>query len=221
MATVYVPGVALTVLKGFIGTNPWAVTHHWQNGASITPWTQADLDLLCLTVFNAWGSALKGNTAVNVETHEVDGTDLTNASGVGSVYTHTPVFGLLSGGLQPSSLCMVVQNRIAARYRGGHPRSFWPVGTVSQFAGEALWSPTFVTSIANNVVSFVEAVRAPSYSFGSGVLNHVIPRYTYTMTDDPASHKWKRERTGLLSVNVVQSYFGVQKAGSQRKRLTP
>lgn len=221
MTFIPVPGVASTQLKGMIGTNPWVVTHHWRNGVSSTPWSQADLDLLCLTVYDAWGTSLKANTAVNVDTREVDGIDLTSSSGVGSVYTHTPVAGLLSGGLQPSSVCMVIQNRIAARYRGGHPRTFWPVGTVAQFSGEALWSPTFMTSITNNVVSFISAVRAASYSFGAGTLNHVIPRYTYNIVDDPTSHKYRRTRSGLLSVDTVQSYFAQAKVGSQRKRLSP
>lgn len=221
MATVYVPGVALTVLKGYFGSNPWAVTHHWRNATSTTPWTQADLDLLCLTVFNAWGTALKSQHCTIVDTREVDGTDLTNASGVGSVYTHAPVAGSKSGGANPSNICINVQNRIAARYRGGHPRTFWPAGGVLDMSGEANWGPSFTTSMANAVASFVNTVKAATFSFGTGSLNHVIPRYTYTITDDPAAHKYKRERQGLLSVDVVQSYFAVTKLGSMRRRLTP
>jgi hypothetical protein len=202
-----------------IGANPWAITFHWKNGSSTVPWTQADLDLLCLTTYNAVTSAWQANLCTNTNWTEVDGTDLTNAAGVGSVYTHAIVSGTLSSPFVPSGAAQVVQNRIAARYRGGHPRTFWPPANAANQANEYQWTTSRVGLMATAQTALVGSVRAASYSFGAGTLNHVIPRYTYSYTDDPVHHKWIRTRTGLLSVDVVQAYFGQTKIGSQRKRM--
>lgn len=221
MTFIPVPGVASTVLSGMIGTNPWAVTHHWKFGTSAAPWSQSDLDLLCLTVYNAWGTALKPQTGNNVDTRQVTGVDLTNTSGVGSLYTHAPVTGTNASPVEPSSTAVVVQNRIASRYRGGHPRTFWPAWTITQMANEHQWQASQLGTFNAAIVSFISAIIAAPYTGGVGGLEHVIPRYTYTYTNDPTHHKWLKERATLLNVYTVQSYFTVQQIGSQRRRLTP
>lgn len=221
MATVFVPGVAHTTLSGMIGVNPWAVTHHWKAGSSITPWTTADITLLATTVFTAWVTQMKAQTDSVTSVNSVNAIDLTNSAGVGVLYTPAASTGTRTGAILPSSACMVMQNRIAARYRGGHPRTFWRVGVEPDLANEYAWTPAYLTSVATSVANWVGLVRAPAYSFGTGVLNHVIPRYTYAYTDDAAHHKYKKTRTGLLSVDTVQSYFGVPTIGSQRRRLHP
>jgi hypothetical protein len=221
MPFIPVPGVAHTILKGHIGANPWAVVLHWQAGASTAPWTQSDLDLLTKTAFTSWGTNLKNLTGTNVLLEESDGQDLTSTTGLGSIWNPSAVPGTNSNTLMPSSVCMVMQNRIAARYRGGHPRTFWPSATGSALATEALFNAAVPGQWNTGVVAYVQTVRSAAYSFGSSTLNHVIPRYTYMITNDPVHHKYTRQRNGLLSVNVVQSYFGLQKVGSQRRRLTP
>lgn len=221
MASVFVPGVATTVLKGMIGSNPWAVVHHWKFSGSVDPWSQSNMDLLALSVFNAWGTAIKANAGGNVTTTEVDSVDIGSSTGVGSVYTHTPVAGGQGAVLEPSSACIVVQNRIASRYRGGHPRTYWPILTTQDMVTENTWAAAKVTSVTNSIVSFVSAVIGASYTGGVSGLQHVIPRYTYTYTDVPQHHKWVKERTGLEGVHVVQSYFGVPRIASQRRRLAP
>jgi hypothetical protein len=215
-----VPGVALTVLKGFIGANPWVVTHHWKNGSSTVPWTQSDLDLLANNVYNKWTTTVGTMIPTNVNVTEVDATDLSSVSGVGSLYTHAAVAGGRAGTLSPSSVCYVIQNRISARYRGGHPRTFWPGGVAGDMAGEATWNTTVQGTFPTQVVAYVSAIRGVAYSFGSGTLNHVIPRYIYNVTDDPASHKYRRTKSSLLSVDIVNSYFLQPRVGSQRKRLS-
>lgn len=221
VTSVFVPGVAATVLKGNIGANPWAVVHHWKFGSSVGNWTQSNMDLLALTVYNAWGTTFKANAGGNISTTEVDAQDMTDASGVGSVYTHTPVFGAQGAILEPSSACIIVQNRIASRYRGGHPRTYWPCLTTQDMLNENTWATAKVAAITANMVSFVSAVIAASYTGGVSGLQHVIPRYTYSYTDVPGKHKYTKTRTGLQGVYTVQSYFGVSRIASQRRRLSP
>jgi len=221
MAVVFAPGIARSVLKGMIGVNPWAVVHHWQFGTSSLPWTQHDADLLALTTFNAWGSAFMSHCGNNISTAEVDVADLTNSTGVGSIYTHTPVLGTIGGPLEPSSACVVVQNRIAARYRGGHPRTFWPALMQGSMLNEYQWIPANALQIQVAAAAFVTAIVTAAYTGGTGPLQHVIPRWSYTVTDDPVHHKYIRTRTGYIRSDVVTGYQANQVIGSQRRRLKP
>jgi len=179
------------------------------------------MDLLAQTVFNAFTTALGSRTANNVTHDTVTSVDLGSSTGVSSIYTHTPVSGTGSAPLEPSSACLVVQNRIAARYRGGHPRTFWPAIDSNNMVDEAHWNSVQVTGYVTAVTTFISTVVSASYTGGATLLQHVIPRYTYTITNDPVHHKYLRERTGLLSVDTVQSYVGNTIIGSQRRRLRP
>lgn len=221
MPTVFVPGVAASTLRGLIGSNPWACTFHWQNGSSVAPWTAADINLLAQMTMTAWNGSMKGNHATNVSVVGADAIDLTNSTGAGSTYTAAAIVGTLSGVLEPASAAVVVQCKISARYRGGHPRVYWPAGTQVQMLNEYQWTATFASSMATAMVNYVSNVRTAAWSFGTSSLNHVIPRYTYTYTDVPGKHKYLKTRNALLGVSVVNSYVGNQKIGSQRRRLSP
>jgi hypothetical protein len=221
MATVYTPGVAGTVLSGMIGSNPWAVAHHWQFGTSTAAWSQSNLDLLAQTIYTAATANFIPFMGNNVDTRQVTSTDLGSSTGLGSLYTHSPTVGLLGTPLEPSSLCMVIQNRIASRYRGGHPRTYYPLYTQQYMATENTWQPANVATAATKVVAFVSAVISAAYSGSPGALQHVIPRYLYSHTDDPVHHKYTKTRIGLEGVHVVNSYFGNGRVGSQRRRLSP
>lgn len=220
MATVYVPGVAQTVLSGMVGSNPWAVVHHWKPSGSTAPWTQADLSLLVATIQTAWNSNLKAQAGNNVDIRQVTGVDLTNATGVGAINTFSPSPGTNASPVEPSSMAVVVQNRIASRYRGGHPRTFWPIWTITQMANEHQWNATILPGMNTNMANFYDAVFAASYSFGAGSLQHVIVRYTYLIHNDTVKNKITRTRNGLFGVFPVLTWVTQQQVGSQRKRLT-
>lgn len=221
MAVVYAPGIGQSVLSGMIGSNPWAVVHHWQFGTSALPWTQHDADLLCSTEFSAWQTALMAHVGNNIDIRKVTFVDLTNSTGVSSEFDHTPVNGTIGGPLEPSSACVVVQNRIAARYRGGHPRTFWPALMQGSMLNEYQWINANALQIQTGAAAFVSAIVSAAYTGGTGPLQHVIPRWTYTITDVPAKHKYLRTRSGYIRSDVVQGYLANQKIGSQRRRLSP
>lgn len=216
---VFVPGVARTVLHGYIGANPYVVVHHWRPGTSTAAWTMPDLTLLAAEIKTAWQAFMRAYQCTNTNIYQVDAMDIGSSTGLGTINAFAFVLGTRPGTLEPSSACTVVHNKIAARYRGGHPRTFWPGGSAAETADEAHWNSSWITNIANSVASFVGAVVATSYSFGAGTLNHVIPRYTYRIDNDSTHHKYTRTRIGVLSVDVVQSYDAMARIGSQRKRL--
>jgi hypothetical protein len=221
MPTVYVPGVAHSVLSGKIGSNPWAIQHHWKFGSSTAPWVQSDTDLLASTIFSAYQSHIFAHSYANVSISQVSVVDLTSASGVGSVYAPAPVSGAISGTLEPSSVAIVVQNKIASRYRGGHPRTFYPGPGIADMVNEYQFNSGILPLWSGYVTAFVTQVLTASYVAGSSSLTHVTPRYTYIYTDVPGKHKYTKEKSGLLGVFVVQGYVANQRVGSMRRRLSP
>jgi hypothetical protein len=220
MPPIYAPGVAQTVLSGTIGTQPWAVLYHWKPASSSEGWSQVDLGLLAQTVFEKWTSTLAFQAATNVSLHQVAAADLTDSAGLTDLYIDSPSHGQESGVLMPSSLCVVVQNIILSRYRGGHPRTYWPFGSEDDLQDEAHWTPGFASGVADAVAQFVSQIVNTAFSFGSSELNHVCLRYQWEYNLDEVHHKYNKIRTGLLGVFPVQGYNGDVEVGTQRRRLT-
>jgi hypothetical protein len=179
------------------------------------------MDLLCTTVYNSWVTNMKSRQPTNVDVRQVTGVDLTNDTGVGSLYTHTPTNGTQTGLLEPSSMCVVVQNRIPSRYRGGHPRTYWPGMSTNILTNEYQWDAASLSAFLTSSVAFISTIVGTSFSGGTTTLQHVIPRYTYTYTNDSVHHKYTKQRTGYDGTFVVGSYYADQAVGSQRRRLKP
>jgi hypothetical protein len=221
MALIPVPGVAHSVLSGMIGANPWAIQHHWKFGSSTAAWVQSDCDLLASTVYAAYQAKILPHTYSNVDIRQVQVVDLTSSTGLGSLYTHLPTAGSIGGALEPSSLATVAQNKIASRYRGGHPRTFYPGMAQADMANENSFSSGSAVLWSGYITAFVTQVLTASYAAGSSSLTNVVPRYTYSYTDVPGKHKYTKTRTGLLGVFVVQGYPVDVRVGSMRRRLSP
>lgn len=73
-------------------------------------------------------------------------TDLTsNTSGTGTYSSN--VVGTRGSALLPASASYLISDSIGRRYRGGHPRHYWPLGVAGdlQFANQ--WSAGFTTVV--------------------------------------------------------------------------
>lgn len=219
MATVFVPGVALTNTKGFIGAQPWAVVHHWQNATSSTPWSSGDLITLTTAIANAYSSALGSWQPSNVQIQEVDAIDLTSGTALGYNYTFAPKHGTRTGTLEPSSVCFNVANIINSRYRGGHPRTFWPGSAATDMQDESHWTAGMVSNFNNAMTTWFTQIKGAAYTFGTSSLANVIVRYTYNVTNDTVHKKYVRTRTGVQGVYPVQTWATSTVVGSQRRRL--
>jgi len=220
MATVHVPGVALTSSSGKIGSQPFAVIHHWQFGTQTNRWTQPDLDLLATIIDTAWSTHLRAECGTNVSLLQVVASDLTDNQSLQSTVVATAGLGSRVGLHEPASAAVLVRNRIVARYRGGHPRTYWPFGVPADFQDEFNWTTALTTDVLTTVQAWVSQVTGAAYSVSGNPLKQVVPRYTYSITDDTVHKKYVRERTGLLGVNPVIGYEVMKPISSQRRRMT-
>jgi hypothetical protein len=107
---------------------------------------------------------------------------------------------------------------IAARYRGGHPRCYIP-GPSSNNCADGETVSTANQGVLNTAFAGIvgDVVTALPGS-GAGAANHCVPRYTYTITDDPVHHKYLRTKSGVIAVYTVQSYSAHGKLAVQRRR---
>jgi hypothetical protein len=220
MAAVPVQGVAITSTSGLIGTQPWAVVNHWQFGTLLTRWTQGDLDLLAATIVTAWVTNFGTLMATNVTVQACTARDLTDNQSLASEHNTAGTPGTRVAQLEPSSLCVMVRYIINSRYRGGHPRQYFPFLGTTDLGNEHTWRDTSLSAVRPAIVAWLAAVQGAAYSVTGNPLQLVVPRYTYTVTDDTVHKKYVRERTGLLRVFQVTDYQPQAPVGSQRRRLT-
>jgi hypothetical protein len=219
MAQILVPGVAQATFNGLYLAQPWAVVTHWKYDGQTQDWTAANIQTLATELKNGWANNLATFHVSQVVLQNVQTVDLGNSAPVtgqelnGVSGTHPSTGGL------PSSTCFVVSDRIGARYRGGHPRQYLPIGTPSDTNSESTWSPTFVSNATAGWVGLVNHVRSVLPPVNGSQLSQVSIAYTYTYENVPTKNKYVKVRTGLKNVYVVQSYIGRSLIGTQRRRL--
>jgi hypothetical protein len=220
MPFIAAPGVAMASVFGFIGNQPWASTIHWADSGVSSAWSLAQITALAETFWTGLTTTMRGDFSTNVSCHHIDAVDQTNTSPQYWSTTHLPVQGTASEALEPSSMSFVLQYKIAARYRGGKPRGYYPVGSMTHLADESHWDTTYAQSIATHYATVQSSIRTALIAAGMVNPTHVVPRFTYSYTDDPTKHKYLKEKTGFVGAPVVNSYVGRLLVGSQRRRLT-
>jgi hypothetical protein len=220
MPAVFAPGVVLLSAGGTIGSQPWATVMHWSEATPPASYTQGQLDQLVSSFISSYTTNLKPTTPNNVVLVGCQVVDIGTATGLTSHYTGAVITGGATSALEPASLCVNVQYKIASRYRGGHPRGMWPLMFQIQMSDESHWSAPQLATFTTNFKAFITSILTGLGGGGWTSPLHVVPRWTYTITDDPAHHKYKRVKSGYIRSDPVVNYIPQPTVGSQRGRLT-
>lgn len=220
MTAIYAPGIAQVVISGTVGVQPWASILHFQQGTSTGLWTLPVLTALCNAASTQWNASLGSVTGANVIMRRCTGVDIGSVAGVS--YDTGPVAnaGGTLANLEPSSLCASINYQIAQRYRGGHPRGFWPFGNMSQMQNESLWITTDSALFVSNLTGYIGTLISHANTAGGVGVLHVVPRYTYTYSVSSNGKKIHKERTGFVGAFPVNGYSCAPTVGTQRRRLT-
>lgn len=59
----------------------------------------------------------------------------------------------------PAGSAILMSLHVAARYRGGHPRVYWPPGTSGSMASTTAWSTTFISSAQTALSAFLNNLQ--------------------------------------------------------------
>lgn len=173
-------------------------------------------------MMGAW-SAAGGPTLQTPQTalDSVTITDLTSPTAAEGTSTSSAIPGTRSGGELPASASMVLSGTVLRRYRGGHPRSYFPCGVDTDLSTQQTWTSGFVALAYNNLVSFLTDYSAWEWS-GSGTLTPVNVSFYEGFTTHTGTTGRVRNvstpRTAPL-VDTIVGWVARQGIGQQRKRL--
>jgi len=218
MANIPAPGVAQARLKGKIGPNPWAVVLHWFTGGATT-WTQAQINALATAVSSNFTSNILPTMANNVHYETTLAVDLSDAT---ARFSETPAGSLPGGGTAESptlASCILVQHRISAKYRGGHPRTYLPPPSKGQVTDGDNWQPGFVPTFQASWDAFITGVNSNLATAGLAQATLCCPRYAYSYTADNVKHKFVKTRVSFKGAFPVSASVVDASIATQRRRL--
>lgn len=184
--------------------------------------TDADLITYAGAVNTAWDAGGGPNSFMSNQI-EMTGTtieDLTSStSAVGEMAA--AIIGSHTDAYLSADAAFVTSYLVARRYRGGHPRGYWPIGVESFLASDQQWAAASVTNMTAGVVQFFTTLLATG--LGPAVIaNQVNISYYegFTAVENPLTHRYRNVPTlrGVPLVDVVQGYLGRSYVGSQRRR---
>jgi hypothetical protein len=216
-----VPKVIKTDLVGSYGGDTDVVNRFYLQYTGTAP-TAGDLD----TIANAIGASWDSNIAsVCSETAvALSAVTMTDLSTVTSPSVEQPaVFpGTRTGAELPADACFVTGYEITRRYRGGHPRGYWPFGVAADLATAQTWDSGFITAAVDAVAGFFGTIPGLVWT-GGGVLSQVSVSYYegFTAVENPITHRYRNVPNVRVTplIDAVADIVGRPRVGSQRRRL--
>lgn len=213
-----VPSVLRVQIQYILSGRAAATNLHfaWSGSAP----TDADCSQLGDLIGGQWAThcAALASTAVTVTGIRV--TDLTSTSAGDGISTGS-TSGTRTGGQLPSGISAMAIYHVAARYRGGKPKSFLPFGVEADLYSSQTWTGTFNASVAAGWASFIAGVEGLSYG---GTTIGACSTVSYFQGYDPptvAPNNRAKNHPKLRSspvVYVVQSITYPLYLGEIRKR---
>lgn len=132
----------------------------------------------------------------------------------------TPWVGTRGTALTPPAAAAVVSHSISRHYRGGHPRTYLPLGVSGDIALTGLWADAFVAAVDVAWGDWVADLNAATYgSLDIGQLINVSYYKGFTPFTEPSGRV--RNRPNLRAVPVIDIITGHvtrKNIGSQRRR---
>lgn len=197
-------------LIGTVNGMPWnAVQFARYTG---TAPSDTALQTVGTAVGTAWNNAIAQICPSSVNLGQVEVTDLSALdAGVGLATTSHP--GLRAGASPTNNVAMVASYKIHVRYRGGHPRTYWPAGVTADITGGRTWTGSFLTLAQGACVDYIGNINAITLS--GGVLQFVAVSYYHSDGGDPPKTVLR-----TTPVSYVISTASVHpRVDTQRRRL--
>lgn len=181
--------------------------------------TTADLTTLSTTIANAWGTNLAPLVGPITVLTGLNITDLTSASGAQVVTTQNKP-GTRAGSNMTAGISVVVKFKINRRYRGGHPRFYFPGGVVGDLATPQTWTAGYTTAVASGFQAFITAsILSPPTNLGALQHENVSYFSGFTNKTFPSGRTKAVPTVRVTPVkDDIVSYSANPKLGSQRRR---
>jgi hypothetical protein len=217
------PNVPAVIRSEFIGSSDgsevWQTRFYSQYpGTAPSPGNLVSFNNALAAAFLAHAVPLMGTQK---DLFQVNSTDLSSSTAAQAQIAATHV-GTRVGAQLPPAAAAVVSYYIGRRYRGGHPRGYWPFGTATEISASGQWDPTFQVSVASAVQQILIDAYANGIWNASGPIKHVAVSYYsgFTVVIDPVTGR-ARNVPKLRPVPLVDQVISVTtnpEIGTQRRR---
>lgn len=164
--------------------------------------------------FQALATSFTGMNAATVR-------DLASEMGVEET-GGTPWVGTRTGDRTPPGSAVVVSHTIDRHYRGGHPRTYLPLGAGSDIASTGLWATGLLTAVDSAWGAWTAAVTT---SYGSLTVSEIVnvsyyQGYEYVNRGTSSNPKWVRVPTVRSSpqVDTITGHVTRKNIGTQKRR---
>jgi len=200
------------------GDTMGATVHHWRYTGS-QPSASDDVAIAAEIVAEG-DSAFGGLCNAHVGMNTCTVTDLTSDTapeGTGG----TPWLGTRTGGQLSPGTAVVVRHAIGRRYRGGHPRSYLPLGTSTDLQTSGLWTTAFQSAVDSAWGTFNSVVVGAINSITAGAeLVNVSYYKGFTVVTSPTTGRARNVPTVRATpvVDTVTGHTVALNIGSQRRR---
>jgi hypothetical protein len=158
------PVVAATLkveIEGNDGSHAWAVIQHCAYSGG--PPSTADLDTFAAAIALVLKNDFIPLYSSYITFTQVVVTDLASISGnqgIATVASGSPS----GGGYQGGNVATLVNYPSSIRYRGGHPRTYWPGGVQSDLASPSTWTTGYITAITAAITALQTVYWTSSYT---------------------------------------------------------
>lgn len=181
----FVPDVVKLVVGGVANDAQWLnIFHFFHSDGTVDDTAIGNLHTHIIGDLDAiYHSFASITVTVENETY----TDISSDTGV-EISFSDDTSGTDASALLPASACTLVSWEIARRYRGGHPRTYFPIGTVGSLASDSskLFDPTYLEAVSaacetfRGVCSYMDGGTGftwnlASVSYTSGLTPRPIP----------------------------------------------
>jgi len=192
---------------------------HWRYTTALS---QADCDTFAVLLGAQWTTHIMPLLTTASVIEQVQCIDLTSAT---SAESTVPIGNPGSVGTEscPAGTAMVISERIARRYRGGHPRLYLAGLPVNTLSNAQTWGATVIGNVKTGYDAFVNAVIAGAPA-GMGAVDSVNVSYFEGFAPFRyPSGRYRNIPTLRAGGPVVDEITGVvinPKVASQRRRNT-
>jgi hypothetical protein len=180
----------------------------------------ADLTTLAAAERGLFNGNLAQLLATGLHSPSVTITDLSSpTSPVVTDSTNEP--GSRGSGALPADICLLDSLQIARRYRGGHPRIYWPFGVQNDLADVQTWSDAFLAEAGGELSDYNGGIEAAVWAGGVSLIPVNVSYYEFFTVHTGTTGRARNISTPRAVPLVDRVTVGLLRKGlaSQRRRL--
>lgn len=188
---------------GFTGSNP----------------TNAELATFLSAVASAYTTNIAPLMTADRELTLLDVIDLTSSTSA-AAELGVSIFGTRSDVALGAQIAYILKKEIFRRYRGGHPKQYWPIGGDTALADATHWGSAFVTAAQAGFLNQLTAIEAAGWA-GAGTIDTVSVSYFEGFTNVLyPSGRYRAVPTRRVTpfIDNVSGYAHNPLIGTQRRR---